>query len=163
MVRCENKPGGLLSYHNPHKTLVFMGLIEKQLTIKRVEFQNEISCKSHRVGGYQKRSEQSTNGDQNSIETVFSIAICRQSDDNGNRNLSPTILSTFLDSIRVSIASYPACDYESKNTFRHTIGVFSSVDRVKDHHFIIADLGQIVLKTLSPEETACNQIRFSHD
>ena len=59
--------------------------------------------------------------------------------------------------------AYPACDYESKNTFRHTIGVFSSVDRDKDHHFIIADLGPIVLKTLSPEETACNKIRFSHD
>ena len=91
MVRCENKPWGLLSYHNPHKTLVFMVLIEKQLTIKRVEF----------LGGYQKRFEQSTNGDQNSIETVFSIAICRQSDDNGNRKLFLTILSTFLDSIRV--------------------------------------------------------------
>ena len=91
----------LLSYHNPHKTLVFMVLIEKQLTIKRVEFLNKISCKSHRVGGYQKRSEQSTNGDQNSIETVFSIAICRQSDDNGNRKLFLTILSTFIDSIRV--------------------------------------------------------------
>ena len=25
-------------YHNPHKTLVFMVLIEKQLTIKREEF-----------------------------------------------------------------------------------------------------------------------------
>ena len=38
MVRCENKPWGLLSYLNPHKTLVLMVLIEKQLTsIKRVE------------------------------------------------------------------------------------------------------------------------------
>ena len=65
--------------------------------------------------------------------------------------------------LEFSIASYPACDYESKNTFRHTIGVFSSVDRDKDHYFIIAHLGPIVLKTLSPEETACNKIRFSHD
>ena len=65
--------------------------------------------------------------------------------------------------LEFSIASYPACDYESKNTFRHTIRVFSSVDRDKDHHFIIADLGPIVLKTLSPEETACNKFRFSHD
>ena len=78
-----------------------MVLIEKQLTIKRVEFKNKISCKSHRVGGYKKRSEQSTNGDQNSIEKVFSIAICRQSDDNSNRKLFLTILCTFLDSIRV--------------------------------------------------------------
>ena len=46
---------------------------------------------------------------------------------------------------------------------RHTIGVFSSVDRDKDPHFIIADLGPIVLKILLPEETACNKIRFSHD
>ena len=78
-----------------------MFLLKKQLTLKRVEFQNKISCKSHRVGGYQKRSEQSTNGDQNSIETVFSIAIYRQSDDNDNRKLFLTILPTFLDSIRV--------------------------------------------------------------
>ena len=65
--------------------------------------------------------------------------------------------------LEFSIASYPACDYESKNTFRHTIGVFSSVDRDKDHHFIIADPGPIVLKTISPEQTACKKIRFSHD
>ena len=61
------------------------------------------------------------------------------------------------------LLSYPACDYESKDTFRHTIGVFSSVDRDKNHHCIIADLGPIVLKILSPEETAGNKIRFSHD
>ena len=29
--RCENKPWGFLSYLNPHKTLVFMILIEKRL------------------------------------------------------------------------------------------------------------------------------------
>ena len=33
---------------------------------------------SHRVGGNRKRNQQSTNADQKSIETVFSIAICRQ-------------------------------------------------------------------------------------
>ena len=32
---------------------------------------------SHRVGGNRKRSKQSTNADQKSIETVFSIVICR--------------------------------------------------------------------------------------
>ena len=36
---------------------------------------------SHRVGGNRKRSSQSTNADQKSIETVFSIVICRQSGD----------------------------------------------------------------------------------
>ena len=36
--RCENKPWGFLSYLNPHKTLVFIILIEKRLTLKRVEF-----------------------------------------------------------------------------------------------------------------------------
>ena len=94
---------------------------------------------------------------------MFSIAICRQSDDNGNRKLFLTFYLRSSTVLEFSIASYQACDYESKNTFRHTIGVFSSVDRDKDHHFIIADLGPIVLKTLSPEETASNKIRFSHD
>ena len=41
---------------------------------------------SHRVGGNRKRNQQSTNADKNSIETVFSIAICRQlGATNGNR------------------------------------------------------------------------------
>ena len=34
----------------------------------------------HWVGGNRKRNQQSTNTDQKSIETVFSIAICRQFD-----------------------------------------------------------------------------------
>ena len=33
---------------------------------------------SHRIGGNRKRYQQSTNSDQKSIETAFSIAICRQ-------------------------------------------------------------------------------------
>ena len=33
---------------------------------------------SHRVGGNRKRYQQLTNADQKSIETVLSIAICRQ-------------------------------------------------------------------------------------
>ena len=33
---------------------------------------------SHRVGGNGKRSSQLTNSDKKSIETVFSIVICRQ-------------------------------------------------------------------------------------
>ena len=36
---------------------------------------------THRVGGNRERSSQSTNADQKSIETVFSIVICRQSGD----------------------------------------------------------------------------------
>ena len=36
----------------------------------------------HWVGGSRKRSEQSTNADQKSLETVFSIAICRRSCEN---------------------------------------------------------------------------------
>ena len=35
----------------------------------------------HRIGGNQKRSEQSTTVDHKLIETVFLIAICRQSSD----------------------------------------------------------------------------------
>ena len=34
---------------------------------------------SHRLGGNRKRSKQSKNAEQISLETVFSIAICRQS------------------------------------------------------------------------------------
>ena len=33
---------------------------------------------THRLGGNRKRYQQSTNADQKSIETVFSIPICRQ-------------------------------------------------------------------------------------
>ena len=38
-----------------------------------------LSIFSHRLGGNRKRSQQSTNADQKLLETVFSIAICRQS------------------------------------------------------------------------------------
>ena len=41
---------------------------------------NEIQY-THRVGGNRNRSSQSTNTGQKSIETVFSIVICRQSGD----------------------------------------------------------------------------------
>ena len=41
---------------------------------------------THRVGGNRKRHQQSTNAVQKSIETVFSIPICRQCvATNGNR------------------------------------------------------------------------------
>ena len=48
---------------------------------------------SHRVGGNRKRSKQSTNADQKSLETVFSIAICRQS---GDKWQSKTLFLTIL-------------------------------------------------------------------
>ena len=55
-------------------------------------FQNQLSSEnyfriairvpiSHRVGDNQKRSDQSTDADQKSLETVFLIAICRPSGD----------------------------------------------------------------------------------
>ena len=54
---------------------------------------------SHRIGSNRKRSEQSTNADQKSIETVFSIAICRQS---GDKWQSKTLFLTIFD-LRSSI------------------------------------------------------------
>ena len=58
---------------------------------------------SHRVGGNRKRSKQSTNADQKSIETVFSIVICRLLGDKMaiENSVSNEFLSTFLDSICV--------------------------------------------------------------
>ena len=41
---------------------------------------------SHRVGGNRKHYQQSMNGDQKSIETVFLIAICRQCGDMAIKN-----------------------------------------------------------------------------
>ena len=54
---------------------------------------------SYRTGGSQKRSVQSMNADHKSLETVFSIAICRQSDD---KRQSKTLFLTILD-IRSSL------------------------------------------------------------
>ena len=51
---------------------------------------------SHRVGGNRKRNQQSTNADQKSIETLFSIDICRLTGD-----LRSSIVVAF------SIAAYP--------------------------------------------------------
>ena len=66
---------------------------------------------SHQVGGNQKRYQQSRNANQKSIETVFSIAICRQW---GDKWQSKTlfILIFYLPSsivLVLSIATYPVC------------------------------------------------------
>ena len=64
---------------------------------------------SHRVGGNRKRSLQSTNVDHKSLETMFSIAICRQSDDKWQ---SKTLFLSIFDLrssmvLTFSIAAYP--------------------------------------------------------
>ena len=46
----------------------------------------------HRVGGNRKRCQQSTNADQKSIETVFSIVICCQC---GDKWQSKTVSNDF--------------------------------------------------------------------
>ena len=66
----------------------------------------------HRVGGNRKRCQQSTNADQKSIETVFSIVICCQCGDKWqSKTLFLTIfLSTFLDSVDVFRLPPTWCD-----------------------------------------------------
>ena len=59
-------------------------------------------AKSHGVGGNRKCYQQSTKSDQKSIETVFSIAICRQCGDKWQLKLCfYRFLSMFFDSIGV--------------------------------------------------------------
>ena len=58
------------------------------------------TLKPHRVGGNRKRYQQSTNADKKSIETVFSIAICRQC---GNKWQSKTLFLTIISYLRSSI------------------------------------------------------------
>ena len=66
---------------------------------------------SHRIGSNQKRSKQSLNADQYALETVFLIAICRQSSDKWQ---SKKLFLTIFD-LRVSIVLtfsifvYPVC------------------------------------------------------
>ena len=66
---------------------------------------------SHQVGGSRKRSYQSPNADQKSLETVFSIAICRPS---GDKWQSKKLFLTVFDLrslivLAFSIAAYPVC------------------------------------------------------
>ena len=63
----------------------------------------------HRVGGNRKRYQQSTNADQKSIETVFSIPICRQC---GDKWQSKTLFLFIFDLrssivLAFTIATYP--------------------------------------------------------
>ena len=67
---------------------------------------------THRVGGNRKRYKQSRNADQKSIETVFSIAICRQW---GVKWQSKTLFLLIFDLrssivLAFSIAAYPVCE-----------------------------------------------------
>ena len=71
---------------------------------------------SHRVGGNQKPYQQSAKADQKSIETVFTIAICRQC---GDKWQSKTLYLTIFDlhsSIVLAflIAAYPVCLCEQR-------------------------------------------------
>ena len=64
---------------------------------------------SHRVVGNRKRSFKSTNADQKSLETVFLIAVCRQS---GDKWQSKTRFLTTFDQrssivLMFSIAAFP--------------------------------------------------------
>ena len=63
----------------------------------------------HRVGGNRKRYQQSTNADQKSIETVFSIPICRQCDDKCQSKTLFLLIFDLRSSIVLafSIAAYP--------------------------------------------------------
>ena len=75
---------------------------------------------SHRVGGNRKRSQQSTNADQISIETVFSIAICRQCGDKWQTKtlFLAIFLSMFLDSIGVFDLPPTRCNYSLSGNYR---------------------------------------------
>ena len=68
---------------------------------------------SYRTGGNRKRSEQSMNAVHKSLETVFTIAICRQSGDKRQTAIKNSVFndfrSMFVDSINVSIAAYLKC------------------------------------------------------
>ena len=68
---------------------------------------------SHRIGGNRKRYQQLPNADQKSIETVLSIAICRQC---GDKWQSKTLFLTIFDLcssivLAFSIAAYPMWTY----------------------------------------------------
>ena len=82
---------------------------------------------AHWVGGNQKRYQQSTNGEQKSIETVFLIAICRQC---GDKWQSKTLFLTifYLPSsivLALSITAYPVCGRRPMKTNRPIAKMFS--------------------------------------
>ena len=61
-----------------------------------------VLTESHRIGGNQKCSWQSAKVDQKSLETVFSIAICRQL---GDKWQSKTLFLTIFD-LRLAESSH---------------------------------------------------------
>ena len=63
----------------------------------------------HRKGGNQKRSWQSANADRKSLETVFPIAICRQSGDKWQSKTLFLLIFELRSSIvsTCSIVAYP--------------------------------------------------------
>ena len=76
--------------------VVTAGWFPEQQSGLSVSFQDTTP---HRIDGNQKCSEQSTNADKKSLETVFSISICRQSGNKWqSKTLFLTFLSTFVDS-----------------------------------------------------------------
>ena len=82
---------------------------DPDVTVKRTEIMRCGSACSHRVGGNRKRYQQSTNADQKSLETVFSIAICRQ---RGDQWQSKALFLTIFELpssivLAFSIAAYP--------------------------------------------------------
>ena len=68
---------------------------------------------SHRVGGNRKCYQQSANVDQKSIETMFSIAICRQCGDKWQSKTQFLTIFYLHSSIVLafSIAAYPVCSF----------------------------------------------------
>ena len=69
--------------------------------------------KSHRIGGNRRRSLQSMNADQKSLEAVFLIAICRQLGDKWQLK-TPFLTIFYLHSsivLMFSIVAYPVCKY----------------------------------------------------
>ena len=59
---------------------------------------------SYRTGGNRKCSEQSMNVDHRSLETVFSIAICRQS---GDKRQSKALFLATLDPRSAIVLTFP--------------------------------------------------------
>ena len=87
---------------------------------------------SHGVGGNRKHYQQSTNVDQKSIETVFSIVICRQCGDKWQSN---TLFLTIFDQrssivLALSIAAYPVWCYYHDNISVSVPGMVGSLNFV---------------------------------
>ena len=106
---------GLQRHYSPLKDIV----CKLRYIVANVLWRNDqtisISIKyaplSFPTGGNRKRSEQSMTADHRSLETVFSIAICRQS---GDKRQSKALFLAILDprssiALTFTIASYLKC------------------------------------------------------